>query len=540
MEQLIKKYCKNPHISTFNKLPKKLQEEFIHVSFQILSQKIGNQKKALEILTNLKLISIVHGYTVYTGPKNIDNQLTRFTRLGVITIPVIPPEQLKKTREEFLNTLHGFPEYERHPKDPSLDKWGKDLVYVLGGFAALGNPASFHNMFVRNLRMKCRKKAIIFFRKLIDSYYDSKQRNNYKVEVLFDRMMYRKAGQKAVAEAWHRDVIPPKFILPTDEVFGGWVNLDSKDQYFSCIPGSQLGIRQRDIPSGFDTMTRRETANILKNNKEVRDKFNKMPKKKGEKYMAGLVKPILNEVGKKRHKFVIRPGHMIIFPQYIMHEVVANAVKHDMYRLFLGWRMTISENPLKNIDKIMSEQSVVSLPGGMVTPMYASSHQSQQLGIPTIKTKDKKFKLDKWVKDMSIKYMVLYPSDKMKKLNKQLKTTDDKRKVIAAMNQEYLDRAGIQLDYDQKEFLSDEDNILSFRSVFRTNPKDDDSKTTLIKWSNDTFPKNMLERQKYDGGGGKGVYMRAPRYMKSLKQYGLKMYPKYSEKEKSIYRPSRV
>ena len=40
--------------------------------------------------------------------------------------------------------------------------------------------------------------------------------------------------------------------------------------------------------------------------------------------------------------------------------------------------------------------------------------------------------------------------------------------------------------------------------------------------------------------GGKVSYMKAPRYMKSLKALGLKMYPKYSRSEKLIYHPNRV
>ena len=81
---------------------------------------------------------------------------------------------------------------------------------------------------------------------------------------------------------------------------------------------------------------------------------------------------------------------------------------------------------------------------------------------------------------------------------------------------------------------------ISFRSVFRTNPKDDSTKTTLIKWSRDTIPTKFLKKQVYDGSGGKGTYMKGPRYMKSLKAMGLKMYPNYSKQEKIIYRPNRV
>ena len=44
---------------------------------------------------------------------------------------------------------------------------------------------------------------------------------------------------------------------------------------------------------------------------------------------------------------------------------------------------------------------------------------------------------------------------------------------------------------------------ISFRSVFRTNPKDDSTKTTLIKWSRDTIHVKFLKKQVYDRSGGK-------------------------------------
>jgi hypothetical protein len=543
MDKHVKKFCKNPTKTFFNKLSTELQEELIQTSFDVLFQKTGDQEKALEILQVIDQVDVIHGYTVYTGEMNLPTQLERLQRIGVTTIPIISVNELEEIQERFNTTLEHFPEYNRSSEDYRLNSVGDTLVYVLGGFAALGNPSSFHNPLVRELRVKCWKQVIKLFNKMIKRYYDKNLKDNYKIEVLFDRMMYRMAGQKAVAEAWHRDVMPPELIDQRDEVFGGWINLDNTNQYFSCIPGSHLGITQRDIPSGFDAMKKREIAIMMKK-KDVKEAVKKMTKAHKDKYLEKLIKPIMNDVGKMRHRFKVPPGHMIIFPQYIMHEVVACAVKHNMYRLFLGWRMTVQDEPLRDNDMYMREQAVVPLPGGMTPPMYAASHQSQQLGIPTLKklTKNQKkaFNLDKWSKDLNDKYMILYPTKRMIKLSKKLKKTKNKKNIIASMNEEYLDAAGVTLNFDKEQFINDDDMILSFRSVFRTNPMNDNSKTTLIKWSMDTIPAKFLKKQIYDGSGGKGTYMKAPRYMKSLKSYGLAMYPKYSREEKIIYKPNRV
>ena len=253
----------------------------------------------------------------------------KFIQNGYTTVPVIPKEDLANVQRRFLKVLRGFPEYAQSKDDP---------VYVLGGFAALGNPASFHNGLVRSLR----KKAYAAVRPLFAELYPE-----FNMEMLVDRMMYRLKGAKSTAETWHRDVMPGKMIEDDDELFGGWINLDSDDQYFSCVPGSHLGIRQKTLASGFATVP----------------------------------KEFIKKVSEHKVKVRIPPGHMIIFPQYILHEVVATPAKHDMMRLFTGWRITKSTKPLYPTSEL-DKQAVIPLPGGMIPPMYAANHSSFYLHRP--------------------------------------------------------------------------------------------------------------------------------------------------------------
>jgi O-acetyl-ADP-ribose deacetylase (regulator of RNase III) len=178
---------------------------------------------------------------------------------------------------------------------------------------------------------------------LISDHLYKKDRKDMKIEVLFDRMMYRLKSMKPSAESWHRDVMPSAFIEDDDEVYGGWVNLDSTDQYFSCIQGSHLGIRMKNLKEGFATVDAE----------------------------------MISTVNKYKQKIRVPPGHCVIFPQYILHEVVANAAKYDMFRLFTGWRKTKSSKYLRpEIVKDMKEQAVMKIPGGMIPPMYAANHGS--------------------------------------------------------------------------------------------------------------------------------------------------------------------
>uniref|UniRef100_A0A6C0H3Q4 Uncharacterized protein n=1 Tax=viral metagenome TaxID=1070528 RepID=A0A6C0H3Q4_9ZZZZ len=242
-----------------------------------------------------------------------------------------------------MDTLRGFPEYKRNPENANLDGSGNTLVYVLGGFAALGNPASFHNDLVRDLRRKCKKAVIPLFKELINSYVDKKLRTETKLEMLFDRMMYRQKSQQPSAESWHRDVIPPKLIQDNDDLFGGWLNLDEDDQYFSCIPGSHLGIRQKELKEGFATIPKEEV-------------------------------PIIEAY---RYRFRVPPGHMIVFPQYILHEVVSQKSEKNMMRIFTGWRTTISTDYLHpGTKERIGAQAVMPLPSGQISPMFSANHGS--------------------------------------------------------------------------------------------------------------------------------------------------------------------
>ena len=182
-----------------------------------------------------------------------------------------------------MKTLRGFPEYNRDPENPDFDSSGNRLDYVLGGFGALGNPASFHNPLARDLRLQGYIALMEqIFRGMIEQRLSKEQRENMKIEMLFDRMMYRITSQKPSAESWHRDVMPPHYIQREDEVFGGWLNLDTQNQYMSCIPGSNLGVIQRELAPGF----------------------------------ASIDKEKVKMVSQYKHRFTIPPGHLIIFPQY--------------------------------------------------------------------------------------------------------------------------------------------------------------------------------------------------------------------------------
>ena len=273
------------------------------------------------------------------------SDVDKFKKTGVVTINLIQSKDIKEYQTEFKNTLKKFPEY--------LSETPNN--HVLGGFAALGNSASFHNPFVRKLRKMAYDKLVNH-----PLFITVVKRNNikYNIEQLVDRMMFRQKGMSPPAESWHRDVMPSDKLREGDELYGGWINLDSKSQYFSCLLGSHLGIDPSNIDSGFATVPKDD----------------------------------VKALGKYKTKVEILPGSIVIFPQYILHEVVNTKKKYDMMRLFTGWRFTTSRKSLhKNMKKMLKNQEPIPLPGGMKPPLYAKNHMSyflnKQFIIDSKKTK---------------------------------------------------------------------------------------------------------------------------------------------------------
>lgn len=262
-------------------------------------------------------------------------------------------DNLKKLQKRFMSTIRNFPEYNRHPdnKDKALD--GTTIKYALGGFGALGNPASFHNHFVRQLRQWCMTLVVPMF-----SEFCKLRKHNYKLEQIIDRMMYRLAGDKPTPEFWHRDeAITDK----EDLTFGGWINLDDKPQYLSCYKNTH----QESGKSGFVQVTEKELKKIRKKRKE-----------------KGLP---------EKDKVKIPPGHLMIFFENTVHEVMSKELSYNSKRIFLGWRLTDSDKPiLPEIEDILENQDVMYLKSGQGSAMFSPMH-------PNMRSRHKKpYKLDYW------------------------------------------------------------------------------------------------------------------------------------------------
>jgi hypothetical protein len=79
---------------------------------------------------------------------------------------------------------------------------------------------------------------------------------------------------------------------------------------------------------------------------------------------------------KQKKLVVIPPGHILVFYENILHEVLSKKTKKALTRVFLAWRLTTDRNHLyfENIDMLLKNQSIMQLKSLQQPPMYAKLH----------------------------------------------------------------------------------------------------------------------------------------------------------------------
>eukprot|EP00698_Gefionella_okellyi_P003953 TRINITY_DN13664_c0_g1_i1.p1 TRINITY_DN13664_c0_g1~~TRINITY_DN13664_c0_g1_i1.p1 ORF type:complete len:356 (+),score=41.19 TRINITY_DN13664_c0_g1_i1:27-1070(+) len=248
---------------------------------------------------------------------------------GVTVIPVLP-HKAETLRQEFINACNQFPEY----LSPTVN-----TKFVGGGFGGFGNPASFHNMFVRKVRQEMQTHAVEFFKHVTQLRFEEFGERLPYLQQLIDRMCVRHKGTSTTRESWHKDITPPEQVecKRIGQVLGGWLNTDTECQAFSCIIGSH-----RDAGANSE------------------QGFYKLDQKKQDELKNSPLKKIIT----------VPPGHWVVFYQYITHEVLPRKAKRHGYRLYMGWRLCNDHRPLFDFAKVFESQGVIRLCSGQTPRMY--------------------------------------------------------------------------------------------------------------------------------------------------------------------------
>ena len=231
-------------------------------------------------------------------------------------------------KKELLDEASNFQEFKQNTEKK-----------VMGGFAALGNPSSFHNPVVRKFRQWAHSIVVdAVFRDVVNTF-DSPR--DWKLDHIIDRMVIRFPGDRPSRESWHRDEASSLIASDDDKVFGGWVNLDNSPQHFSCVPGSHRPNSTKH--RGFSKISK-ETACLIKKRNLSRS-------------------------------VVVPPGCILVFYENIVHEVVSKALSYTMVRLFTAFRLTRCKEirPANLMEKI-DKQDVIMIKSGQLPAMHAVLH----------------------------------------------------------------------------------------------------------------------------------------------------------------------
>ena len=265
-------------------------------------------------------------YTQFIVKTTANTYAQKLLTHGQVVVPTsfTDPAMLKQAQAEFINTLKGFPEFTAAAAENNS--------FVLGAFSALGNAGSFHNHFVRQLRQTMHTELYnAVFKELLEDYYP-----DHNLEQLIDRMMHRPAGRVVSGESLHRDESGGS---AGDLTLGGWLNLNDEPQEFHCDGGRHI---------------------LVPTETPVCACFKKVPKIQQTGHLEAVEIPA---------------GHAILFVDNIMHEVVSKKYNHDLYRLFLGFRLTRDTKPLiPGLRELLKAQAVVPLKSAQVPPMYSKLH----------------------------------------------------------------------------------------------------------------------------------------------------------------------
>tara|TARA_B110000046_G_scaffold108929_1_gene116191 strand:+ start:326 stop:1480 length:1155 start_codon:yes stop_codon:yes gene_type:complete len=211
---------------------------------------------------------------------------------------------------------------------------------VLGGFSAFGHPSSFHHTFAREAR------EIMLYEALSNDVLpiineDGTMRH---VETCYDRVLVRRADHVVTtAEPVHRDEAP--MARAGDIVLGGWQNLNKREQFFHCCPGTHTEVGGSN--SGY----------------------------------APIVDPTMKAHYKSLLvKVCIPKGHMLVFYERIVHAVFNSGVQPDpTMRVFCGFRLTDNKSPLFGTETTMKwidEQAVPRIKSGQWPAVYPSAYSN--------------------------------------------------------------------------------------------------------------------------------------------------------------------
>ena len=255
---------------------------------------------------------------------------------GCFVVRVFPESEMKELEAKFVNHVTSGPEIKSElPETLTHSYKRKDQEFTktmpfplaLGGFSAISTPSASMGEFPD------------FVREQVNAAMDpviKAQFPDQGLQHLWDRALYRPVGINVSAEKAHVDL--PAVNLPTGLRFGGWVNMNSKEDQVICLSPHTF---TEDAVGGF----------------------------KG-----------VDVEGKEFVKILIPPGCALAFPSSGVHKVSASKHTTAVCRFFMGWRSTndpktIYDHMKVNVMERLNKGQCPPLPSGQEPAVFAKNHR---------------------------------------------------------------------------------------------------------------------------------------------------------------------
>lgn len=245
----------------------------------------------------------------------------------VVPTPLLNRDLRKDAQDGFIDHILQSPEFANpDPKDP---EWKPQLCSSM----SLSNPSSFHHTYIRNMREKL--TALIL-------ELDVLPIQGRNLEQTFEVLLHGATGKTKTEQQLHRDEAPTS--LENDVLFGGWMNLDDDNRYFTCCPSTHLSVSAQN--SGFVSSPKYEQARYRKRDWTIVD---------------------------------VPPGMCIIFYARLLHEVSSHVADHNTtsMSILVGWRVTDAKDPLFGKETTLqwiADQAVPKLKSGMEPQVWPNAY----------------------------------------------------------------------------------------------------------------------------------------------------------------------
>lgn len=308
---------------------------------------------------------------IENGPEETGKRLAEDLRHhGMVVIPVFQNmDELSALISTVYNALcTEFPEM--LPVEGGIKPMDPAIKPVLGGFGALGNPSSFHHPVIQKIRAECK-------RRLVQALAHDEQPSHEYVEMLLDRLCLRHKKFGAVSEdAWHTDTtgaveqqtteLTVSNTLPSDAVFGGWLNLSTQMQHLSALLPQNVPAGIKNGSTGFAVINKADHPAL---------EAALMKQSATKQYGASIH---CAESGSVK----CPPGHMILFRHGVVHKVAKSTSPSEVsMRLFTGFRFT--NDPMSRMFsdtvKVCEQNMVPNIPSGQLPKMYSVIHTNTDI-----------------------------------------------------------------------------------------------------------------------------------------------------------------